>query len=359
MHRDTLNEREQQVLEAVIRTFVETAEPAGSRTVARQFPLGVSPATIRNTMSDLEEKGFLFHPHTSAGRIPTDRAYRYYVNTLMRPVRLTVSEQKRLRRELSESEAAPLERLIQKAAQVLGLLTGELGIAIAPRPEETTLESLELISVTSDKVLLVLKLRNGLVRTVYVDLPASVPPETLVAVTLVLNERLAGQTLAEIRRTLPDRLRDTALPDDVTATELLNIFVESADDLFEFNEGSELHLGRTSVLAHQPEFATSNQLRGLIELTERRDLLANVLTDREHAAPLTITIGGEHSQPELSGFTLMTSQYRIGGLSGVIGVIGPTRMPYEKVAAIVGCTSSLVSELMTSHASPGGGTKPD
>src|SRR3990172_7325328 len=116
-----LNEREERVLEAGIRTYGETAEPAGSRTVAKRHGLGVSPATIRNTMSDLEEKGFLYHPHTSAGRIPTDLAYRYYVNTLMRPVRLSAAEQRRVRHELGEGPEAsgPLERLVRRAAQVL------------------------------------------------------------------------------------------------------------------------------------------------------------------------------------------------------------------------------------------------
>ena len=106
-----LNDREERVLEAVIRTYVETAEPAGSRTVAKRFGLGVSAATIRNAMSDLEDKGFLFHPHTSAGRIPTDMAYRYYVNTLMRPVRLTPAEQRMLRKELSDEQNGPIERV--------------------------------------------------------------------------------------------------------------------------------------------------------------------------------------------------------------------------------------------------------
>src|SRR5690606_38404452 len=131
MSADMLSDRVRQVLDAVIRTYVETAEPAGSRTVARRYSLGVSPATVRNTMADLEEKGFLYHPHTSAGRVPTDRAYRYYVDTLMRPVRLSVAEQRRLRRRLEESDGSTaLERLIRRSAQVLGLLTAELGLAI-------------------------------------------------------------------------------------------------------------------------------------------------------------------------------------------------------------------------------------
>src|SRR5687767_12150228 len=159
---EQLSARERRVLEAVIQTYVQTAEPAGSRTVSRRFGLGVSPATIRNTMADLEEKGFLFHPHTSAGRIPTDMAYRYYVDTLMRPVRLSVGEQRMLRRGLTETDqGGELERLVRRAAQVLGLVTGELGLAVAPRLQETVLEKLELVSLSSEKVLLILSLRNG------------------------------------------------------------------------------------------------------------------------------------------------------------------------------------------------------
>lgn len=344
----TLTERERHVLDAVIRTYVETAEPAGSRTVAKRHPLGVSPATIRNTMADLEEKGFLYHPHTSAGRIPTDQAYRYYVDTMMRPRRLTPAQARKLRLELGDGEAGPLERLVRRAAQAMGLLTGELGVAIAPSVDEVVLERLELLALSSEKVLLVLTLRNGIVRTVYVDLPLSIPRETLLGVTVVLNERLAGQTMAEIRQTLPDRLRDAAPVQDGAATELLNIFLQSGEEFFDLS-GDEVLLGRTSVLASQPEFESGQQLRGLIELTERRELLANVLSRRSHDARLEISIGSENEAPELTSFTLVTGEYRVGDLAGVIGVIGPTRMPYDRVVTIVESTSRIVSELYSSR----------
>jgi heat-inducible transcriptional repressor len=349
MSGSTLTDREQRVLDAVIRTYVETAEPAGSRTVAKRHSLGVSPATVRNTMSDLEEKGFLYHPHTSAGRIPTDRAYRYYVDTLMRPRRLTQAQARKLRMELGEGEAVgPLERLVRRATQAMGLLTGELGVAIAPSVDEVVLERLELLALSAEKVLLVLTLRNGIVRTVYVDLPLTVPRETLLAVTVVLNERLSGQTMGAIRQTLPDRLRDAAPAQDGPAGELLNIFLQSGEEFFDLS-GDEVHLGHTSVLASQPEFESGQQLRGLIELTERRELLANVLTRRSHDSQLQISIGAENEAPELTGFTLVTGEYRVGDLTGVIGVIGPTRMPYERVVTIVESTSRIVSELYSTR----------
>jgi heat-inducible transcriptional repressor len=339
-----LSERERQVLEAVVRTYVDTAEPAGSRTVSRGFGLGVSAATVRNTMSDLEEKGYLFHPHTSAGRVPTDLAYRFFVDRLMEPLTLSPEERSNLERELAGT--SPVERLVLQAARALSLLANELGVAMAPRLEDAVLEKLELIQVSSSKVLLVATIRGGVVRTVYVDLPVEVPPETLVTVTLALNERLAGLTLVEIRRTLPQRLRDATA--DEAGAELVNIFMQSGAELFDLADLDvpSLHLGPASVLAAQPEFETGERLKRLMELTERRDLLARAVGNRDHGGHLKITIGGENASSALADFTLVTAEYRVGGLKGVIGIIGPTRMPYEKVVTIVDYTSSLLTRVL-------------
>ena len=224
---EDLNERERQVLDAVVRTYVDIAEPAGSRTVSRRFELGVSPATIRNTMSDLEEKGYLFHPHTSAGRIPTDLAYRFFVDELIRPARLSGPERAHLARQLDEVSASAVDRLVLRATRALSVLSLELGLAVAPLMAEATLEKLDLIQIASDKVLLVATIQSGTIRTVYVDLPGEVPQDTLLAVALLLNERLAGLRLTEIRQSLPDRLRDAHHDDAPEAEELLNIFMQA------------------------------------------------------------------------------------------------------------------------------------
>jgi heat-inducible transcriptional repressor len=344
-----LTEREQQVLEAVIRTYVETAEPAGSRTVARRFTLGVSPATVRNTMSDLEEKGFLYHPHTSAGRVPTDRAYRLYVDTILAQPRLAAADERSLRRQLQgDGERSAVEQIVRRAAQVLGLLTRELGVAMGPRLDEAVLEKLELVPISDAKLLIVLALRAGGVRTVYVDVPAHLPPSAIAPVTQVLNERLAGATVREIRATLSERLRDSVSPEDRDASELLNVFIQSAEELLDApsTEAREIHLGSASVLAGQPEFSSGDRLRSLIELTERRDLLHQTLGGRMGDGGLQITIGQEHLDPALADFTLITSEYSAGNLRGVVGVIGPTRMPYDRVLSVVQRTSALISELL-------------
>jgi heat-inducible transcriptional repressor len=189
-------------------------------------------------------------------------------------------------------------------------------------------------------------IRGGVVRTVYVDLPIEVPPDTLATVTVALNERLAGLSLHEIRRTLTARLRDSA--SDVAGQELINIFIQSGAELFDLRalDASQLHLGPTSVLASQPEFVSGERLKGLIDLTDQRDLLAAAVGNREHGGRIRITIGGENDESALADFTLVTAEYSVGGLRGVIGVIGPTRMPYEKVVTIVDYTSSLVTRVL-------------
>ena len=342
---EQLTQRERQVLEAVIQTYVETAEPAGSRTLSRRFGLGVSPATIRNTMSDLEDKGYLSHPHTSAGRVPTDMAYRVYVDQLMRVTPIDPHTRSRLRDELSVGGTA-FGTILRRAAQTLGVLTHELGVALGPRIEDLVLEKLELIRLSAERLLLVLHLRGGTAHTLFVEAPVQVAETALATVALVLNERLAGLTLREIRTTLPERLRDTEASSD--ALELLNIFIQGSDQLFELppTVGPDVLLGQASVLAEQPEFATGESLRTLLALTDQPLALAEVLRRRAPSAGISITIGAEHDEPRLQRLTVVTAEYQLNGLAGIIGVIGPTRMPYEKVVSLVTHTSRLITDLI-------------
>ncbi|MGQ0649558.1 MAG: heat-inducible transcriptional repressor HrcA [Gemmatimonadaceae bacterium] len=342
-----LTDRERRVLEAVIQRYVETAEPAGSRTISRRFGLGVSPATIRNTMSDLEEKGYLYHPHTSAGRVPTDIAYRLYVDSLMRAPRSAKAEVDRLSEHLAGSGTSAIEIILRRAAQSLSIVSQELGVALGPRLENARLQRLELIRLSQERLLLVLTLEGGAVRTIFVEVAGQMAESALAEVMMVLNERLAGLTLREIRSSLGHRLRDTAATSG--AHELLNVFVQEGETLFDLPVGTEdsgVVLGQASVLAEQPEFTTGDGMRKLLELTERKTHLAEVLRTRSASPGISITIGNEHGDPRLEPFTIVTAEYTVGALSGVIGVIGPTRMPYDKVIALVRHTSVLVSDIL-------------
>jgi heat-inducible transcriptional repressor len=313
--------------------------------VSRHFGLGVSPATIRNTMSDLEEKGYLFHPHTSAGRVPTDRAYRLYVDSLMEPATLSSQQAERLAEEISGGGSA-IEAILRRAAQSLSVVSQELGVALGPRLDRTVLQRLDLVRVSQERILLVLTLGSGSVRTIFVEVPGQIAESALAEVTVVLNERLGGLTLHDVRTSLGRRLRDTGA--QAGARELLNVFVQEGDLLFDVPlTGSEdVVLGQASVLAEQPEFASGESMRRLLALTDTREHLAEVLRRRSSTPGISITIGSEHADPRLDNLTVVTTEYRTGALSGVIGVIGPTRMPYDKVIALVRHTSLLVSDLL-------------
>ncbi|HEY3935087.1 MAG TPA: heat-inducible transcriptional repressor HrcA [Gemmatimonadales bacterium] len=338
---EDLTERERRILEAVIETYIATAEPAGSHRVARRSSLGMSPASIRNTMSDLEEKGYLYHPHTSAGRIPTDRAYRLYVDTLAD--RALPDPQACEHLEMALSSGPSTDDLLARAAQMLGILTQELGVAVAPALEEIVLDRVDLAPVASDRLLLVLSLRSGNIRSIYVRLRGALTPIDVDEVQRTLNERLAGLTLREIRATFAERLRDARSQPD--GSELLDIILAEGEGLFDVAEPHDpVVLGNQSVLMEQPEFASQDQMRSLLTLTDRRGLLRRALADRKREG-ITVSIGGEHREPGLATFTLVTSTYRRGGATGVIGVLGPTRMAYDKIVGLVEHAGRLIEGL--------------
>lgn len=341
---DDLTEREARVLDAIIQLYVETAEPAGSQAVVARSRLGVSSATIRNTMSELEARGYLYHPHTSSGRIPTDVAYRVYVDRLMRHAPPRPEDRERLDTEVTAAPAGPIGDILARAAQVLGVLTQELGVAVEPALDAALLERMELIRLSSERLLVVLTLASGFARTIYLEVPGSVAPEAIERVGRILNERLAGLPLREIRASVADRLRDADATRD--GTQLLNVFLSQREGLFDpAPVGGGLVLGSAQPLADQPEFSSNSRMRDLLELTERRDLITKAL-EAHRRRGLTITIGAEHADPKFADFTVVTASYRHGDLTGVIGVLGPTRMPYDKIIGLVQHTSRLVEGLL-------------
>ena len=219
-------------------------------------------------------------------------------------------------------------------------------MAVGPRLDQIVLQRLELVRLSSERLVLVLSLQGGAVRQIFVEVGQRIADNALAEVSVVLNERLAGLTLRDIRASLAARLRD-ANPGSTTR-ELLNIFVQERESIFDdpLRRDESLVLGQTSVLAEQPEFASSDQMRRLLALTESNEHLTELLRRRHVNPGLSITIGNEHGDPRFENFTIVTSEYRAGSLAGVIGVIGPTRMPYEKVIAVVTHASRLVSDLL-------------
>jgi len=261
---------------------------------------------------------------------------------------IKAAETDRLAEELSgASGSSPIEIILRRAAQTLGILTQELGVALGPRLDRSILRRLELVRLSSERLLMVLTLERGVMRTVFVEVPGEIADTALAEVTAVLNERLAGLTLQQIRSSLASRLRDAR--SDVGAAELLNIFLQEGEHLFDAAlpmPDADVMLGAASVLAEQPEFSGADRLRRLLALTETPQALGDAIRKRVHAPGISITIGAEHDDPRFEDFTVVTAEYHVGSLAGVIGVIGPTRMPYEKVISLVGHTSQLLSDLL-------------
>ena len=220
-------------------------------------------------------------------------------------------------------------------------------MALGPQLESAILQRVELVRLASDRLLMVLALERGVARSIYIELPIEIADDAIGAVALVLNERLGGLTVREIRSSLALRLRDAQAPG--SASELLNIFVEEGEQYFTDatrSDDAAVVLGQPSLLAEHPEFATGDSMRELLAFTERPAHIADVLRRRSPQPGITITIGNEHGDPRLDRFTIVTAEYHFGSLSGVIGVIGPTRMPYRKVISLVGHASRLVSALL-------------
>jgi heat-inducible transcriptional repressor len=273
-------------------------------------------------------------------------AYRAYVDSLLPRSPLPIPEQERLSAQIATGGSA-VESILRRAAQSLGVITQELGVALGPRLDDSELEKLDLIRLSSERLLVALSLKGGTVRTIFVEARGEVADTALAEVSRVLNERLAGLTLREIRTTLGRRLRDSGPTRD--ASELLNIFIQEGAQIFDASMRSDedsILLGEASVLAEQPEFANVDNMRKLVTLTEKREHLAELLRRRAGTAGVSITIGNENRDPRLESFTVVTAQYSAGALAGVIGVIGPTRMPYEKVISLVTHTSQLLGDLL-------------
>ncbi len=336
-----LSDREQAILSAVVDLYVKTAEPVGSRAIAQKFTLGLSPATIRNTMQDLEEGGFLSQPHTSAGRIPTDLGYRYFVDRLLRPVPLTARESDTIRREV-ELDSAALSDILAQTSRVLSRLTNQLGVTVAPVFERGIVDRIELVHVARHRLLVILTVRSGLARTLLLEMESDPKGAHLEDTERLLNERLTGLTLGEVRRQAAERLRDAR-----AEPRLLKMFVDATDKLTNHQEAEEIHLGGTSHLMTQPEFKDPSHFSEVLHMVEDTTPLREWIANTELGEGIVITIGRELKAMDLQLCAMVTASYRVGQVHGTIGVIGPTRMPYSKMVTVVDYTSRLLTEVLS------------
>ncbi len=342
MEFENLSEREKQVLKLLVDHYISTAEPVGSRTLSKQAGLGLSPATIRNILKDLEDLGYLTHPHTSAGRMPTNLGYRGYVDYLLKPENLSDAE-KNLISEKIKGEYSAIDIILDQTSRILSSLSNQLGLTLAPKFESAILTKLELIPVAEKKLLVVLIVKSGLVRSVILEVDSNLPDMAINETVQILNERLCGLSLGDIKATIMQRVKDTNYGDP----RLIRMFVEGANEIWDMPAADDLHFAGASNLLTQPEFQNPKDAAQMAALIEDKALIKEMLDRSGITEGITITIG----QSEISGkgeqLSLLASSYTMGGVKGVIGVIGPTRMNYSKLVSLVDYTAKMLSNILT------------
>jgi heat-inducible transcriptional repressor len=342
---DQISERAQQLLRVLVESYIRDGQPVGSRALSRDSGLSLSSATIRNVMADLEELGFVSSPHTSAGRIPTDRGYRFFVDTLLRmqPVEDTAMEE--LRRQLGASPFDSTKSLVATASQMISNVTRLAGVVTVPRAPHVAITQIEFLSLSENRALVVLVLNGREVQNRVIQLARYHSPDELKRAANYLNDHLAGRTLSDARAEIVGQLQEARETMNSMMLEAIGI----AQQVFELEQPASLEYmiaGETNLMG-AAQLTNVEKLKRLFEaFNEKRDFL-HLLDQSLHAEGVQIFIGHESGYQVLDDCSIVTAPYSDdNGVVGVIGVIGPTRMAYERVIPIVDVTARLLGSAL-------------
>lgn len=339
-----LDARSREILRQTVHLFITMGEPVGSRTLSKVSSESLSPATIRNIMSDLEEMGYLHQPHTSAGRVPTDRGYRFYVSALMGSAGLAPDEQRRIQEQLLSSEGR-LPELVQRTSKLLSDMTGMVGFVTGPDFRLSVLRHVDFVRLAPRRLLVVLVSMAGQVTTHAVEIEQDLGGEDLAQCARYLEDQFRGYTLVEAREILLLRTHEL----ERIVNDLVRNALTIADAVFAEELTSEVHVEGTSRLLGEPEFVRNiDRARDLFATLEERHRLVNILNACIEGTGLQIVIGSEAQVPDLEGISLIGVRYKSGGQElGSIGIMGPTRMEYARHVSVVDYIASSLSQALT------------
>ena len=325
-----LDERKITILKAIIKTYLETGEPVGSRTISKYTDLKLSSATIRNEMSDLEEMGYILQPHTSAGRIPSDKGYRFYVDQIMQEKEQEVTEVK----ELMIQRVDRVELVLKKLAQLLAANTNYAALISGPQYHRNKLKFIQLSMMDDRKLLIVTVVEGNLIKNTMVDVPRNISREELLNLNILLNSALNGLTIEEINLDVISRLKEQAGAHsglvDTVLTEVARAIRADEEDLQIYTSGA------TNIFKY-PELSEGEKASQLLSTLEQKEMLQNLILDvndheSENDTGIQVYIGDETPVQGMKDCSVVTANYELGeGLRGTIGIIGPKRMDYEKV----------------------------
>ena len=339
-----LNERSRNILRAVVVSYIEKASPIGSQTVTNSFSFGLSPATIRTIMAELENLGYLSQPHTSAGRIPTPQGYRLYVDELMEEDRPRLFNEEFLEENYLGTKREDTHALLQETTRMLSLLSHYAGVVLAPKLSQARLDRLEFILLRKGHVLVLQVSKDGLVQHRVIDADPELTQKDLTRISALLNEKFSGLNLAEIRLRLLQEMRaEKDLYD-----RLLQKAMELGRKALEEPPQEELYVVGTSNILDLPEFTENlEKMKALFKTFEEKAVILKLLNNSINTEGIQIFIGSENRMPGIEDCSLVVSSYRSGDrILGTLGVIGPTRMEYARVIPLVDHTAKLLSRLL-------------
>lgn len=338
---EELSDRERNILRYIIQQFILTATPVGSRNITRKYDIGVSPATVRNIMADLEESGFIGHPHTSAGRTPTDKGYRFYVDSLMNIQRLRISEKGFIEKELPQINTDTNE-ILRIASALLSSITRQLAYISYPKFESGTLQKLQLIQLSSTKILVVISITSGLVKTIALEINSEIGSKQIENVQQILNEKLGGLSLKEIRSTFSERLKDLNNDDG----SIVRLFFDSVDKIFsDVGDKDNIYITGAKNIIRHPEFEDPERFQSIVELIEDKDIIIHIMEKSNDNDRIFISIGSENEDKKLDDYSFISKEYKYGDISGTLGIIGPKRMEYSKIVATVDYISKMLTDI--------------
>lgn len=325
--------RKLKILQAIIHNYIINAEPIGSRTISKKYDLGVSPATIRNEMSDLEELGFLLQPHTSAGRIPSNKAYRLYVDKLTENQNLTKEKLNNLDKKMLE-EIGRIEELIENSASILSKLTNYTSLAIAPQFKLSKIKHIQLVPVDDIRVLLVIVTDSGIVKNTMLRLEKNISNDQLNIISNILTEKLKGEMIGGIGKILEKDINHNIYE----YKDILDSLITTINNSFNSIDTIESYSNGITKIFNFPEYNDIDKAKSFISFMQNKDNIIDMLinSDLKDARNLGISIGEENTYDEIKNCSLITATYKVNGkIIGKIGVIGPTRMEYSKVIPVV------------------------
>jgi heat-inducible transcriptional repressor len=336
-----LTTRQKQLLRGIVKHHIDTATPVGSDYLVKYCRIECSPATVRNEMSALNELGYLQKPHASAGRIPTDKGYRFYVNSLMRREPVTTEMEKGIRSGIEKAKGDAF-LIFEEVSVFLSEISRELAIVMTPQISCSVFDRLELIELTQQKILAIIHVRNRMVKTVVLHIDIARAPHDLDSACRLMNERLSGLTLEEIHKNISARFTD--VPSDQGG--LLRTLVAAKTELFEFTGPLQIHTSGSQHILSQPEFSNKDMIELLFAFLEDKQSLVDMMHTIDHDT--AVAIGEENRDRRLKSFSMITSFYRLGGNVGLVGVIGPTRMQYDTIVPLVHRIAKTMTEYMSS-----------